>query len=300
MPTMELRRPMLAASTKAEDLTRLPFPMLASPKIDGVRALVVGGRLVSRTLKLIPNKYVQELFGRPEYEGLDGELTVGPANDHNVMQATMSGVMSEDGMPNVMWNVFDDWTRSEGFESRYASVEQRVKAIGNKYMLAVPHIVIPNLDALRFVEEKILENGYEGVMLRSLNGPYKQGRSGLREGYLLKVKRFTDAEAVVLGTVELNHNRNVKTKDERGFSKRSTHKAGKEAAGVLGCLRVKDVETGVEFDVGTGFTWEQRVTLWANREGLVGLLIKYQHFAIGSVDKPRFPIFLGFRDRRDV
>jgi DNA ligase-1 len=72
----------------------------------------------------------------------------------------------------------------------------------------------------------------------------------------------------VIGTIELNHNRNVKTKDERGFSKRSTHKAGKEAAGVLGCLRVRDVATGVEFDVGTGFTWAQREALWSRRDTL--------------------------------
>jgi DNA ligase-1 len=120
------RRPMLAASTKSEDLSRLPFPMLASPKIDGVRALVVDGVLVSRTLKPIPNKHVQALFGRAEYEGLDGELTVGPSNDHNVMQATMSGVMSEDGEPNVMWNVFDLWTAAPApFASRFADARPR-------------------------------------------------------------------------------------------------------------------------------------------------------------------------------
>lgn len=295
-----LKRPMLAASTKAEDLTRLKYPMLASPKIDGVRALVVNGRLVSRTLKLIPNRYVQELFGRPEYEGLDGELAVGPVNDHNLMQATMSGVMSEDGRPDVTWNVFDDWKIGGAFESRLRMTERRVKCHENSRIRFVPHVPVVSYETMRTVEEAALADGYEGIMLRSLTGQYKQGRATFNSGDLLKVKRFVDGEAEVIGATELRHNGNAATVDERGFTKRSTHAANKQGGGVLGCLKVRDLSTGITFEIGTGFTWAQREEMWAARDRLPGLLVKYQHFTVGTVDKPRFPIFLGFRDRRDV
>ena len=50
-------KPMLAAL--CEDVTKLRYPVIASPKLDGIRALVIDGQLVSRTLKPIPNRYVQ-------------------------------------------------------------------------------------------------------------------------------------------------------------------------------------------------------------------------------------------------
>ena len=40
------------------------------------------------------------------------------------------------------------------------------------------------------------------------NAPYKQGRSTVREGYLLKVKTFLDDEATVVRFEERMHNGN--------------------------------------------------------------------------------------------
>lgn len=300
-----LKRPMLAASTKAEDLSKLAFPLLASPKIDGVRAVNVNGKLVSRTLKDIPNALTQCCFGTLYLDGLDGELVVGNPTDHNLMQQTMSGVMSRDGAPKAEWFVFDDWKLGAmPFAERIAAVKERISRVYTpdlaKRIHAVSHTLVSSYAELQAYEEKRLAEGYEGVMVRSLRGPYKQGRSSVREGYLLKVKRFADAEAEVIGAVELRHNGNAATVDARGFTKRSTHAANKQGGGVLGCLKVRDLSSGVEFEIGTGFTWAQREQMWENRDKLPGLLVKYQHFTVGAVDKPRFPIFLGFRDRRDV
>src|ERR1700743_2525812 len=72
----------------------------------------------------------------------------------------------------------------------------------------------------------------------------------------------------------------------------------------LGGFHVRDIYSGVEFDIGTGFTLEQRKNLWdawqKNPKHLLGHIVKYKHFPVGVVDKPRHPIFLGFRDRRDM
>ena len=77
-------------------------------------------------------------------------------------------------------------------------------------------------DVLQY-EKEFLEIGAEGVMLRSPTGPYKQGRSTLKEGYLLKVKQFTDAEARVIGFDEKMHNANEADVGELGQTKRSSH-----------------------------------------------------------------------------
>jgi DNA ligase-1 len=68
----------------------------------------------------------------------------------------------------------------------------------------------------------------------------------------------------------------------------------------LGSLLVRDLKSKVEFEIGTGFTEQQRVELWLDRMNLRGKLVKYKSQPVGVKDKPRFPVFLGWRDRRDL
>lgn len=299
---MEIQRVMLAV--KAKEFETLNYPLLASPKIDGVRATNKNGTLVSRTMTLIPNETTQRIFSDPTYHGFDGELVVGDPNHPNCMQNTMSGVMSRDGEPNVWWYIFDRWDIDKPYMHRARAAKEAIAQVKSSRILWLPQTLIRNVDELYTYEETRIQEGYEGVILRAPEGPYKQNRSTVKEGYMLKVKRFSDSEAEIVGAYELMHNNNEATTDERGYTKRSTHNANKEASGVLGGFNVRDIHSGVEFDLGTGFTFEQRKNLWQawlkNSNYLIGRLCKYKHFPIGVVDKPRHPIFLGFRDRRDV
>lgn len=303
---MELERPMLAAPTKPGDLRVMKFPKLGSRKLDGVRALCrhnpETGRpeLVSRTLKLIPNLHTQRLYAREEFIGLDGELGVGNPNDKHLMQQTTSGCMSVSGTPNVVWYIFDKWNSDESYVRRASAAKLVCTNNALSGVVWLSQTPIHTYEELEIYEEDSVTQGYEGVILRDPFGPYKQNRSTLKQGYMLKVKRFDDSEAVVIGWKEQQRNDNEATTDARGYTKRSSHAAGKTDAGVLGALEVRDCKTGVEFDIGTGFTAEQRYNLWQGRQYLKGKIVKYKSFAIGVKDKPRFPVFVSFRDRRDM
>jgi DNA ligase-1 len=299
-----ITRPMLAAKATDEELQALfkrGHSFLLSPKIDGIRALVVNGTLVSRTMKPIRNTYTQSLFGRPELEGLDGELVVGNPWDKNLMQQTSSGVMSYDGRPDVRFCVFDRWNSLSLFESRLSSVIQYT-GILQLPVIGWNHYEVASYEEMLHYEEALLKQGYEGVMLRRLDGPYKQNRSTLREAYLVKVKRFEDSEAVITGYEPLYRNLNQLETDERGYAKRSHASDGKVADELLGKVYVRDLSTGVSFSVGSGFTESQREALWKVRDShLVGRIIKYKSFKNAGVkDAPRHPIFLGFRDPEDM
>lgn len=293
---------MLAAKATDSELQALfshGRSYLLSPKIDGIRALVVNGQLVSRTMKPIRNHHTQALFGRPELEGLDGELVVGNPWDKNLMQQTSSGVMSYDGRPNVSFYVFDRWTDRGAYHVRYHNLSAFHKRVPNVSVLT--HKRVGSYTEMLQWEERLLTQGYEGVMLRSLDGLYKQNRSTLKEAGLVKVKRFHDAEALVLGWEPLMRNLNEQEFDERGYAKRSHVSANKAADECLGSLLVRCLETGQEFNVGSGFTEAQRYSLWAERHRLGGRTIKYKSFKVTGVkDKPRHPIFLGFRDKEDM
>jgi DNA ligase-1 len=162
----------------------------------------------------------------------------------------------------------------------------------------VEHKLVTSDSELGNLQDHFLRQGFEGTMLRSPRGLYKQGRSTLNEGWLMKLKQFADSEATVLAVVELMHNANEATVDERGYTKRSSHQENKIPMGRLGALSVKDVHTGVTFDIGTGFNDDERAALW--RVPPIGKVVRYRYFPTGSKEKPRFPVFNGFRDSIDV
>ena len=112
-------RPMLAPSNDPlkyeEYFDELKFPLLVSPKYDGIRAIVKNGQVRSRTFKLIPSLQVQEDFGYLEH--FDGELIEGK-HDENVYNRTQSHVMSEDKPGDVSYHIFD-YTPDELLEFPY-------------------------------------------------------------------------------------------------------------------------------------------------------------------------------------
>jgi len=171
--------------------------------------------------------------------------------------------------------------------------------VAHRIQLVLPQI-INSEDELNSYEEKCLSDGYEGVMIRKPDGKYKCGRSTEREGILLKIKRFKDAEAEVIGFKEKLHNVNEQEKNEFGLAKRSSKKAGMVPAGTLGTLLVRDLKTNIEFGIGSGMDDEIRQKIWDNRDDYINKFVKYKYQNVGIKEAPRFPVFLGFRHTNDM
>lgn len=287
-------KPLLAGKF---DASKIKFPVLASAKLDGVRCIIIDGVAMSRSLKPIPNEHVQKMLGKAKYNGLDGELMVGFVGGKDVYRNTVSAVMREEGTPNFTFWVFDTCLRAHGYQDRLEYVK---KFDGEGAIKVLPHTLINDMDALDKFEAKQLDRGLEGVILRKPDGYYKCGRSSTNEGILLKLKRFEDSEAEIIGVQELLKNGNDATENALGHTERSSHKANMIPMDTMGCLDVRDLKTKVEFSIGTGFDAATRAEFWKNRKSVPGLIVKYKYFASGSRDKPRFPVFLGFRDKRDM
>lgn len=275
------------------------FPVLASPKLDGIRATVQGGVVYSRSLKPIANAHVQALLGRPELEGLDGELIVGSPAAADAFRVSSSAVMSRDGQPNFVFHVFDRFMPGP-FSTRLAAATATVDAFAQPYVQIVPHNLIDTQETLEQIEAISVECGYEGLMIRSPKGPYKQGRSTSNEGYLLKLKRFTDGEGEILDLIEQQANENTAFTNELGRTARSTAKDGKRAKGTLGAYLVKNLETGVVHKVSPTGTLAERQAIWHDADAYIGRILKFKFFPLGGKDKPRFPQALGFRDAADM
>jgi DNA ligase-1 len=298
-------RPMLAVSeTPPESWFIERFkkgPLLCSFKLDGIRCLVKDGIAVSRSLKPIKNKVIQSVLGTVQCNGLDGELVVGSPKGNDVFNRTSSGVMSQSGTPDWTYYVFDLHDRSPDlcFQERLASLVPTINGIDNNLRIkSWGHRVVGSIEDLNLMEQQAHEDGFEGLIARDPGGFYKFGRSTLREGWMLKIKRWIDREAVVTGFEPLLENQNAPTKDAMGLQKRSSHKAGKVATETLGKLLVRDGTW--EFAIGSGFDDAMRQQIWDNRDACLGKLVTYKYQPHGTIDKPRMPIFKGFRDRTDM
>lgn len=299
---MKTFRPTLAV---AAELPKVNYPVYASPKLDGIRCSIVNGKALSRTLKPIPNKHVYRTLSNPRYDGLDGELIFGDPCSKSVYRDTNSAVMSHEGEPEVTYYVFDLHLSEAKFKQRIQEVRELLDSVARSghCKINIIHLqqkLIFNEYSLLEYEEECLELGYEGLILRSVDSPYKFGRSTLKEGYMLKLKRFVDFESVIVGYEEEMHNGNKVEVNELGRTSRSTASEGLTGKGTLGALVVRESNTGVEFKVGTGFDAAERQTLWDKRGELIGKTIKVKSFEVGRLNLPRHPVFLGFRDAADL
>lgn len=285
-------KPMLAA--KMEDIRRLKFPVLATPKIDGIRCIITAEGPLTRSLKPIPNRHIFETL-KDLPHCMDGELTVGPN-----FQACTSGIMSYDGKPNFTYHVFDHYS--------YRPYEERVGyLVSYKLAKTLPpyvNLLVPtrceNATELVDFYDKCLAIGAEGVCFRTPDSPYKEGRSTFREQYLVKWKQFISEEANLIGFEELLHNENTPIKNELGLTERSSHQANLKPSGMLGALVVKSTRWPVTFKIGTGFTATQRSEFWARQDKLLGQLVRYKYHNYGIKDAPRCPVFEGFRHEFDL
>lgn len=234
-----------------------------SEKLDGVRAYWDGTRFLSRQ----GNRYhAPDWFtvGLPR-EPLDGELWLG----RKKFQRTVSIARRQD--QSDLWKelrfvVFDAPGRGGDFEARLAFLRIFVKRHAPPYVTAHAHEPCMSLDALRSELDRVDALGGEGLMLRQPGSAYEVGRSPT----LLKVKRFHDAEARVVG-------------HQPGAGR---HK------GRLGALLVEMVG-GVRFAVGTGFSDAER-----GAPPPVGSVVTFRYQELSDGGVPRFPSFV--RVRKDL
>jgi DNA ligase-1 len=300
-------KPILAADVT--DFSLMRYPVYGSPKIDGVRALMLD-RFRPRSLKLFPNVATRDHFDRfiQELATLDGELRVGPLNAADMCRATSSALATVEGDPQAVWHVFDVANPDLTFEERLRCLRRHMGSLGSKKrkemrIELVEHTLIRSAAEAEAFEHEKLARGYEGVVWRSPTGLYKYGRGTMRDQTFMRTKRFEDAEGRVIGFNELMRNGNEAKVNELGHQVRSHHQANKTGGEQLGALVLKVVTgplKGQTFELGTGFTEAQRIQLWVKRHELHDRLVKFRYFAHGVKDKPRWPSFQGFREGFDL
>ncbi len=307
----------LLAPSKLPKPEDLKYPLLASVKFDGLRMLLRGGvpgagtkdKFLTRSMKGQPNlnlpAHFADLLAFVDEAKLvlDGELY----SDEMDFSALSGLLRSSDGeIPDhVHFHVFDvlaleEWEQGtgNGFFYRLGHLE-RLNLERFPHVELVEQRRVDNADEVKEMYRTALAAGFEGVMLRSLDGRYKQGRATEKEGIIFKQKPFDNHDAQVIG---FEQQRAIRDDIERGVNElgrtKRTHKA--EHFGLadnIGNLRLRD-EKGREFNCGWGRGWThaKRKELWDKRDTLIGRWVEFRCMGVGEKDLPRMPQLVRFRD----
>lgn len=308
MPSLKL---MLAASEIPKE-DELKFPLMVSYKIDGCRATVIDGVVYSRKMLAYENPFLQAWASEHSQvlKGLDGELTVGEPRSmydgDDVFNRSSGPLGKSSGEPDFTFHVFERhnmtgssaWARymelRESFGPGYSPIP-RVKLVQQQ--------IVQSIAQLHDCMAGALEQGYEGLILKSPQGLYKNGRSTIKEGILMKWKEWAESEAVVLGVKQGTTNTNPDVRDELGHAKRSSAKAGKVPRDSIGSWMVRDIYTGKEFNCPPGSQSEEELkNMWFEHMSTshVGRVLTYKYQKAGTLYKPRFPGMVRFRPVSDL
>lgn len=234
---------------------------LVSEKLDGVRAYWDGKQLISRQGNVFwaPRWFINNF----PTQALDGELWIARKHFEKV-----SGIVRQRRINNANWHdvrfmVFDLPRSAANFEQRIAQIKKLINQSDSQYLMMIKQFRLNSETELLQRLELVVSQGGEGLMLHRAQAKYRAARSN----DLMKLKRYDDAEARVLG-----------------------HLGGKgKYREMLGALLVENDE-GVTFKIGGGFSDFERAN-----PPKIGSIITYKYYGKTNNNVPRFASFLRVR-----
>lgn len=253
-------------------------PYIVQPKYDGDRCRAI--RIPGGNYVLLSSEE-NFIFGTPHINNqldslpkdfdleLDGELYYHGWNHQQIHGVVSRQMNIHRDHQRISLYLFDICNESQPQSSRLAllsrQVSETVKHLPN--IQIVPFWLCENLTDIMKVYDNLINNNYEGIIVRNLAAPYVRKRSTA----VMKFKpKQSDTYEIIGWKEEISKDGNAK--------------------GRLGSFICKTSNADV-FSVGSGLTDDQRERYWRIRRTLIGsnLRVEYQHITSGN-KVPRFPI----------
>lgn len=305
---------MLCSAFDSEKLAHFEYPAIIQTKMDGMRIHAIVQNGVVNYFTRNGNSFedaptalsnyilfdINEHMASPNGFVLDGEMLV-VNNDGNpvsrkegngVLTRLIRGTSSADDRNRVrfvVWDVIpidDFWNGSwpVSYKTRFAVingvVEKANAATRLDLVTVVKSATVENAEEAMKIFQEELSSGNEGVILKSVNGFWKNTRAK----WQLKIKAEIEMDAVVVGVQE-------------GTGKYQ---------GKLGALlcRAEDKDGPIEFSVGSGFNDAEREELWKNQPIGKVVNVKYNEIISSKGNGTRslfLPIWNGaMEDRNEI
>ena len=284
--------------------SKVVFPVIGEPKIDGVRGINLTGNFTGRSLEPCKNRYTASFYSHSLFAGLDGEIAAAGETDPALCRLTTSALNTIKGEPFTLWWLFDYVTpdisrepyskRLELLALRIFYLQRQEESIARRaaHFRIIPWQYCRDMSELKDLHAKHMELGYEGTCFRNPNGGYKYGRSTPKEGGLLRIKDWERETAVVKKINEGMTNLNPAEINALGYTERSSHQENMMPNGMVGSLDCIDEATQKPVRVSVSeVPHAKRIEWFRHPELILEKRIVYKHFPKGRKDKPRFPNF---------
>lgn len=286
---------MLAKTYQANKVT---FPVYIQPKLDGMRAIWDGECLYSRTGKLITGvpALVEQLI-KDKLPPLDGELYCHGVSLQEILSSTRRTKNIEEDT-RIKYHVYDIPAFGVSQLMRfnkldYIDFSDRIVKTHTRFATTIEQID-------QFSEE-FLSNEYEGLMIRTLNGEYKTGRSS----DLLKHKPFWDSEfQVIRVNPKITYEKLIVPKGTPGSKPYSDGTWYKDVnpteLPLVGSFTCKNDLTQDTFEVGSGLTAEDCKYFYDNPQEIIDKKITVKFYGRTDDNIPRNPVYKVLRNEMDL
>jgi len=249
------------------------FPCYSQRKLDGVRCVALPGRgLFSRLRKEFPHMehIKEEIKQLPSSLILDGELysnEIGFQEIVGIVKRETLKAGDSEKQRKIQYHVYD-MISDKPYEQRLRDLHRLFREHSFEHLVLVQTSICTSEEEMKQQHAQYVADGYEGIMLRTPQGIYKNSRSI----DLLKYKEFFDDEYEVIDFKEGD---------------------GLESGCVIWTCRTAE---GAIFNCRPRGTHEDRAELYQNGAKYVGqkLTVRFQEKTDDGL--PRFPVGIAFRN----
>lgn len=273
----------MLAPSQLPNLTDLKYPLYVQPKYDGFRAVYRDNKFYTRSGIVYPNinleQYFKDLAGIQDYV-LDGELYI-----HGEPFQDLSKVLNADEVAipqKLKYHIYDiipvnDWDK-QSTKLSYVDRLKLLRSVVNNTIANYSKVIDAPTDLVQDASEvveiykKYLKSGYEGCMLKAVEGKYQWKRTTLKSGEMIKLKPFETLDLKVTGIF-----------DGEG-----------KYEGKAGGIIVDYNNTSVS--VGSGFDDLTREEISKQPDKYIGKTVEIKYFEETEDGSLRFPIFIRWRD----
>lgn len=270
---IDIPGPMLAHDYNKRSKS-IKFPCYVQRKYDGTRCIGIPGvGLYSRNKKKYPHMQhiMSELQKLPSNIILDGELYSDSLTFQEIVGLVKKQTLSDEDIikqKQIYFHVYD-LIYDASFQDRYSRLTALFSVNKFNNIKLVKTELCNCENNMKELHDKYVNEGYEGIMLRNMNGDYAVGQRSI---HLQKYKQFFDDEYVVTG-----YNQGDGLEE--------------------GCvIWVCKTSSGSEFCCRPRGSREERIRQYNNGDSYIGkmLTVRYQELTDSGV--PRFPVGIAFRD----
>lgn len=320
---------MLAHEYEAE---RVECPVAVEPKLDGIRVLFTDGDGYTRNKKTYATwKPYAEILASivPPGVHVDCEIKAANWNETSKLLKRVKDVDRERIAREVTVHIFDAFDAGTIGKEPYTERREAVKWIARQCwnrahglkFACVPSAICHTHKELDAAFEAFVADGFEGAMVKTLDGVYVLKRSrawtkrkpwkditvtitgaehgwGLCPSCMTQEKRaeragFWNAHAQMHGAPDIGAD---DIEPDPYCATCHGGASGVERPDLLGAL-ICETEAGEPVKVGMGFTAAQKAEFWRDRASLIGkkIDVKIQMDAENDI-VARHPVFLRFRD----